>query len=76
MTWGSIHNNLCNNIHTENVMNELKKLILQTNEYMWTHTTTNCVLLKSIATYITHIIDIFGLNSTSIDHIGFTSDDQ
>ena len=71
-----IHLALCDSIDTPAVMDIIRDLITSTNKYMNTpNITMNCLLLKTIARYITHLLDIFGLNSssTSSDHeIGFS----
>lgn len=71
-----IHQALCDSIDTPVVMDKIRQLISATNIYMNTlNVTHNSLLLRNIAMYITRLLDIFGLNSTStsVDQdIGFT----
>jgi len=70
-----IHLALCDSIDTPTVMEQIRQLVSTTNIYMNTpNTTINRLLLRNIAVYITKLINIFGLNSStsSIDDIGFT----
>ena len=71
-----VHNALCDSIDTPEVMDQIRHLITATNIYMNTaNVTHNGLLLRNIAVYITRLLDIFGLNpsSVSVDQdIGFT----
>ncbi|CAF0898720.1 unnamed protein product [Adineta steineri] len=69
-----IHIALCDSIDTPTVMENIRQLISAANIYMnSTNITINRLLLRNIAAYITRLINIFGLNSTSsTDDIGFT----
>ena len=68
-----IHSALCDSIDTPTVMKHIRDLISATNTYMNTkNAIINCLLLRNIAIYITDLLDIFGLNSTADNDIGFT----
>lgn len=71
-----IHQALCDSIDTPVVMDKIRHLISATNIYMNTlNVSHNSLLLRNIAMYITRLLNIFGLNSTStsVDQdIGFT----
>ncbi len=63
---------LCDNIDTQTAMNRVRELIESTTSYMKTSNDINRTLLKVISKYITHIINVFGLNPiSSTDYIGF-----
>lgn len=69
-----IHAALCDSIDTPTVMETLRQLLSTTNIYMnRNNATVNRLLLRNIATYITRLINIFGLNVSvpSTDDIGF-----
>ncbi len=67
-----IHVALCDNIDTQTAMNRVRELIESTTSYMKTSNDINRTLLKVISKYITHIINVFGLNPiSSTDYIGF-----
>jgi cysteinyl-tRNA synthetase len=75
ITKKQIHLALCDSIDTPTVMEQIRQLVSTTNIYMNTaNTTINRLLLRNIAAYITRLINIFGLNSStsSVDDIGFT----
>jgi len=70
-----IHLALCDSVDTPTVMEQIRQLVSSTNIYMNTaNATVNRLLLRNIAVYITRLINIFGLNSStsSNDDIGFT----
>jgi len=69
-----VHLALCDSIDTPTAMEHVRQLISATNIYMNSTTTTpNRLLLRNIASYITRLITIFGLNSaSSVEEIGFT----
>lgn len=70
-----IHLALCDSIDTPTVMEQIRQLVSSTNIYMNTsNTTINRLLLRNIASYITRLINIFGLNSSlsTLDDIGFS----
>lgn len=70
-----IHSALCDSIDTPSVMENIRQLVTTTNIYMnRINATINRLLLRNIAAYITRLINIFGLNSstTTADEIGFT----
>jgi len=74
-----IHVALCDSIDTPTVMENIRQLVTTTNIYMnTTNTTSNRLLLRNIAAYITRLINIFGLNSStsSVDDIGFTRSNE
>jgi len=62
-----IHIALCDSIDTPTVMKHIRELISTTNTYMNTkNAIINRLLLRNIAVYITRLLDIFGLNSSSL----------
>lgn len=70
-----IHLALCDSIDTPTAMDHIRQLVSATNIYMnSTSATPNRLLLRNVASYITRLITIFGLNATaaSNDEIGFT----
>ena len=61
-----IHIALCDSIDTPSVMDNIRHLVTTTNIYMnTTNTTINRLLLRNIAAYITRLVNIFGLNSST-----------
>uniref|UniRef100_A0A8C4X4H7 Cysteine--tRNA ligase, cytoplasmic n=1 Tax=Erpetoichthys calabaricus TaxID=27687 RepID=A0A8C4X4H7_ERPCA len=70
----SVHAALCDNIDTRSAMEEMRALVSQSNYYIAAKKNTkqnpNRMVLKSIATYLTDMLKIFGaINGT--EQIGF-----
>jgi len=69
-----IHLALCDSIDNPTVMENIRQLISTTNIYMNTaNATINRLLLRNIAVYLTRLLNIFGLNSSSsssVDDVG------
>ncbi|MBV98767.1 Cysteine--tRNA ligase, cytoplasmic, partial [Eschrichtius robustus] len=61
----AVHEALCDNVDTRTVLEEMRALVGQCNLYMAARKAArrrpNCALLESIAQYLTHMLQIFGV---------------